>query len=275
MFGKRENGRESNEKILRDLISNPYSRHPQVFKFFFESLARKTSIHGFNGVDYFMARQFPPFDLATYNPPAYTSCTRIDRFFEVDGLSPLSVVLCEPVQHLSSMSYMECSHPISGFGAISNVAEWYPSVLMTVKTLVFLLLVKLGIWSFRRLLDNNSYWQGLSVGSSTWSSGSVTNRWDLLESARWRRKPSLIVSTPRTLMSMDSGNSTSGFGSLAGDDGQKEADKVRRGQIDVPADEILSDDYYEQDGDDQSDSLHYRTLDHSSGFNSKLQLRVT
>ncbi|THG18520.1 hypothetical protein TEA_015218 [Camellia sinensis var. sinensis] len=58
-----------------------------------------------------------------------------------------------------------------------------------------------------------------------------------------------------------------------GDDGQKEADKVRRGQIDVPADEMLSDDYYEQDGDDQSDSLHYRTLSHSSGFNSKLQSR--
>ncbi|KAI7983583.1 Protein CHROMATIN REMODELING 5 [Camellia lanceoleosa] len=38
-----------------------------------------------------------------------------------------------------------------------------------------------------------------------------------------------------------------------GDDGQKEADKVRRGQIDVPADEMLSDDYYEQDGDDQKD----------------------
>ncbi|KAI7983584.1 Protein CHROMATIN REMODELING 5 [Camellia lanceoleosa] len=37
------------------------------------------------------------------------------------------------------------------------------------------------------------------------------------------------------------------------DDGQKEADKVRRGQIDVPADEMLSDDYYEQDGDDQKD----------------------
>ncbi|CAL5439450.1 unnamed protein product [Camellia sinensis] len=43
-----------------------------------------------------------------------------------------------------------------------------------------------------------------------------------------------------------------------GDDGQNEADKVRRGQIDVPADEMLSDDYYEQDVDDQSDSLHYR-----------------
>uniref|UniRef100_A0A5B6ZCF4 Protein CHROMATIN REMODELING 5 n=1 Tax=Davidia involucrata TaxID=16924 RepID=A0A5B6ZCF4_DAVIN len=57
------------------------------------------------------------------------------------------------------------------------------------------------------------------------------------------------------------------------DGGQKEVDKVQRGHIDVPADEMLSDDYYEQDGDDQSDSLHYRALNHSSGFNSKPQLR--
>ncbi|XP_059625031.1 protein CHROMATIN REMODELING 5 isoform X2 [Cornus florida] len=56
-------------------------------------------------------------------------------------------------------------------------------------------------------------------------------------------------------------------------DGQKNVDKVRRGHVDVPADEMLSDDYYEQDGDDQSDSLHYRMLHHSSGFNSKPQLR--
>ncbi|XP_057484186.1 protein CHROMATIN REMODELING 5-like [Actinidia eriantha] len=51
-------------------------------------------------------------------------------------------------------------------------------------------------------------------------------------------------------------------------DGQKEAEKVRR-QIDVPADEMSSDDYYEQDGDDQTDSLPYKPLNNSSGFNSK------
>ncbi|KAA8544555.1 hypothetical protein F0562_022586 [Nyssa sinensis] len=54
---------------------------------------------------------------------------------------------------------------------------------------------------------------------------------------------------------------------------QKEVDKVRRGHIDLPADEMLSDDYYEQDGDDQSDLLHYRALNHSSGFKSKPQAR--
>lgn len=57
------------------------------------------------------------------------------------------------------------------------------------------------------------------------------------------------------------------------DDEQKETDKVRREQIDVPADEMLSDDYYEQDGDDQSDSLPYRPVNRSSGFNSKPQSR--
>ncbi|PSR90154.1 Protein CHROMATIN REMODELING like [Actinidia chinensis var. chinensis] len=56
-------------------------------------------------------------------------------------------------------------------------------------------------------------------------------------------------------------------------DGQKEAEKVRRRQIDVPADEMSSDDYYEQDGDDQSDSLPYRPLNNSSGFNPKPQSR--
>ena len=55
-------------------------------------------------------------------------------------------------------------------------------------------------------------------------------------------------------------------------DGQKEAEKVRR-QIDVPADEMSSDDYYEQDGDDQTDSLPYRPLSNSSEFNSKPQSR--
>ncbi|KAM7497109.1 hypothetical protein LguiA_021523 [Lonicera macranthoides] len=48
------------------------------------------------------------------------------------------------------------------------------------------------------------------------------------------------------------------------DDEQKEVDKDQRGQIDVPADEMLSDDYYEQDGDDQSDSLHHRVLNNTN-----------
>lgn len=37
----------------------------------------------------------------------------------------------------------------------------------------------------------------------------------------------------------------------------------------VPLDEMLSDEYYEQDGDDQSDSLHHRAINPSSGFSSK------
>ncbi|XP_057954932.1 protein CHROMATIN REMODELING 5 [Malania oleifera] len=53
--------------------------------------------------------------------------------------------------------------------------------------------------------------------------------------------------------------------------GHKEVSKVQRGQTDVPADEMLSDDYYEQDGEDQSDSLHYRGLNNTSGLNSRPQ----
>ncbi|PIA39287.1 hypothetical protein AQUCO_02600024v1 [Aquilegia coerulea] len=37
---------------------------------------------------------------------------------------------------------------------------------------------------------------------------------------------------------------------------QKDGEEVQRGQADVPAGEMLSDDYYEQDGEEQSDSLH-------------------
>ncbi|RAL38980.1 hypothetical protein DM860_014806 [Cuscuta australis] len=38
----------------------------------------------------------------------------------------------------------------------------------------------------------------------------------------------------------------------------------------VPADEMLSDEYYEQDGHDQSDSLHHNVANDSSGNNTKL-----
>ncbi|XP_019163808.1 PREDICTED: protein CHROMATIN REMODELING 5 isoform X2 [Ipomoea nil] len=54
------------------------------------------------------------------------------------------------------------------------------------------------------------------------------------------------------------------------DDGQqKEAGKGGS----VPADEMLSDEYYEQDGDDQSDSLHHRAANRSSGYTTKLPAR--
>lgn len=54
-----------------------------------------------------------------------------------------------------------------------------------------------------------------------------------------------------------------------GYDVQKDAEELQRGQADVPADEMLSDDYYEQDGDEQSDSLHHRGLNRSSASSSK------
>ncbi|XP_010273267.1 PREDICTED: protein CHROMATIN REMODELING 5 [Nelumbo nucifera] len=46
-------------------------------------------------------------------------------------------------------------------------------------------------------------------------------------------------------------------------EGQKEV-QLQRGHTDVPTDEMLSDDYYEQDGEEQSDSLHYRELNRST-----------
>ncbi|RDY07150.1 Protein CHROMATIN REMODELING 5, partial [Mucuna pruriens] len=52
------------------------------------------------------------------------------------------------------------------------------------------------------------------------------------------------------------------------DDGQKEAGKGPRGHSDVPAEEMLSDEYYEQDGEEQSDSLHYGRNNKPTGSNS-------
>lgn len=55
-------------------------------------------------------------------------------------------------------------------------------------------------------------------------------------------------------------------------DGHK-VGKRQKGQTDVPADEMLSDDYYEQDGEDQNDPLHYRGLNSTSTSNSRAHLR--
>ncbi|KAL2973168.1 hypothetical protein AAZX31_14G032700 [Glycine max] len=52
------------------------------------------------------------------------------------------------------------------------------------------------------------------------------------------------------------------------DDGQKEAGKGPRGHSDVPAEEMLSDEYYEQDGEEQSDSLHYGGIKKPTESNS-------
>lgn len=55
------------------------------------------------------------------------------------------------------------------------------------------------------------------------------------------------------------------------DDRQKEVGKGHKVHSDVPADEMLSDEYYEQDGEEQSDSMHYRGFHHSIGPNSRPQ----
>lgn len=52
--------------------------------------------------------------------------------------------------------------------------------------------------------------------------------------------------------------------------GQKDDEQFQRGQVDVPADEMLSDDYYEQDGEEQSDSLLGRGLSIPSISGSRL-----
>ncbi|XP_059429432.1 protein CHROMATIN REMODELING 5 isoform X1 [Corylus avellana] len=49
------------------------------------------------------------------------------------------------------------------------------------------------------------------------------------------------------------------------DNRQKDVGKGQRGHSDVPADEMLSDEYYEQDGEEQRDTLHY------TGLNSRPQ----
>ncbi|XVF04811.1 hypothetical protein REPUB_Repub05bG0117700 [Reevesia pubescens] len=53
------------------------------------------------------------------------------------------------------------------------------------------------------------------------------------------------------------------------DEAQKEAGKAQRGHSDVPADEMLSDEYYEQDGEEQSDTMHFRGFSNSVGLNTR------
>ncbi|XP_017982665.1 PREDICTED: protein CHROMATIN REMODELING 5 isoform X1 [Theobroma cacao] len=55
------------------------------------------------------------------------------------------------------------------------------------------------------------------------------------------------------------------------DEAQKEVGKAQRGHSDVPADEMLSDEYYEQDGEEQSDTMHYRGFSNSVGLNTRPQ----
>ncbi|XP_068658521.1 protein CHROMATIN REMODELING 5-like isoform X2 [Aristolochia californica] len=53
-------------------------------------------------------------------------------------------------------------------------------------------------------------------------------------------------------------------------EGHKDGEEFPKVQADVPADEMSSDDYYEQDGEEQSDSLHYtRELNRTGGSTSR------
>lgn len=55
------------------------------------------------------------------------------------------------------------------------------------------------------------------------------------------------------------------------DNDRPKVSKGQRGHSDIPADEMLSDEYYEQDGEEQSDSMHYKGFHHSVGSNSRPQ----
>ncbi|KAF6167561.1 hypothetical protein GIB67_031762 [Kingdonia uniflora] len=63
-----------------------------------------------------------------------------------------------------------------------------------------------------------------------------------------------------------------GHNSPYGKDGKVESEDYK-GQADVPADEMLSDDYYEQDGEELSDSMHYREINRSGASSSRQQSR--
>ncbi|KAF5751614.1 Chromatin remodeling complex subunit isoform 1 [Tripterygium wilfordii] len=55
--------------------------------------------------------------------------------------------------------------------------------------------------------------------------------------------------------------------------GKTDVGKSRRDHSDVPADEMFSDEYYEQDGKHHNDSMHPKGLDNSIGVNSRLPSR--
>ncbi|XWS73617.1 hypothetical protein CRYUN_Cryun02cG0143900 [Craigia yunnanensis] len=58
---------------------------------------------------------------------------------------------------------------------------------------------------------------------------------------------------------------------LEDDELQNEVGKAQRGHSDVPADEMLSDEYYEQEREEQSDTMHYRGFSNSVGLNTRPQ----
>lgn len=55
------------------------------------------------------------------------------------------------------------------------------------------------------------------------------------------------------------------------DDARKEVGQAQKGHSDFPADEMLSDEYYEQDGEEQSDTMNYGGFSNSVGLNTRPQ----
>ncbi|KAF9610701.1 hypothetical protein IFM89_024140 [Coptis chinensis] len=58
-------------------------------------------------------------------------------------------------------------------------------------------------------------------------------------------------------------------GRLESGDCEKDGDDVQSSPADVPVEDMLSDDYYEQDGDGQSDSFHHREINQPTTSNLK------
>ncbi|XP_042385172.1 protein CHROMATIN REMODELING 5-like [Zingiber officinale] len=69
------------------------------------------------------------------------------------------------------------------------------------------------------------------------------------------------------------GNEESGRNSSEDSHEQRHRRLSQRGNVDIPADEMLSDDYYEQDGEEQSDSVHGSGQNHTNISGSRFPLK--
>lgn len=69
------------------------------------------------------------------------------------------------------------------------------------------------------------------------------------------------------------GNEESGRNSSEESHEQRHRRLSQRGNVDIPADEMLSDDYYEQDGEEQSDSVHGSGQNHTNISGSRFPLK--
>lgn len=101
-------------------------------------------------------------------------------------------------------------------------------------------------------------------GSTFWKGSQQIGSRDVMDSGHESRSGSEYRNDEES-----EGDSFGGEDQLELEDyeGQKETEKV-------PADEMLSDEYYEQDGDDQNDALQYRGLNPATS-NSRPQSRTT